>query len=338
MLQIPQARGVLSQAVCDRLGRPAGGSPHWPAVDVADPLTDDDLQLALTLCYELHYRGIEDVDPMWEWDPALLRFRRCLEDPFEAALRHDVGPVPVPDGPSELSRILIELSSDVRGPSLSKQVAREASLGQFREFVAHRSIYTLKEADPHSFMIPRISGAAKAALVEIQADEYGGGDIRRMHSELFARTMSAVGLDPTYGAYLNVVPGVTLGTVNLVSMFGLHRRLRGAAMGHLALFELTSATPSRRYANGLRRLGFGEEATHYYDEHVEADSVHSLIAAYDLAEALLAEDAGIGSEILFGAMALDRMEELFANYLLDAWQAERSSLQGALLRVAAASR
>ena len=160
----------------------------------------------------------------------------------------------------------------------------------------HRSIYTLKEADPHSFAIPRIDGPAKAALVEIQADEYGGGDPERMHATIFARTMEALGLDATYGAYLDVVPGVTLATVNLVSLFALHRRLRGAAMGHLALFELTSAVPNRRYGNGLRRLGFGTEVTHYYDEHVEADSVHDMIAAYDLVGAMMREDPGMGSE------------------------------------------
>lgn len=35
-----------------------------------DALTDDDLQLALYLCYELHYRGFAGVDPAWEWSPA----------------------------------------------------------------------------------------------------------------------------------------------------------------------------------------------------------------------------------------------------------------------------
>ena len=28
-----------------------------------------DLQLALYMCYELHYRGFSGVDPTWEWNP-----------------------------------------------------------------------------------------------------------------------------------------------------------------------------------------------------------------------------------------------------------------------------
>ena len=73
---------------------------------------------------------------------------------------------------------------------------------------------------------------------EIQADEYGGGVTERIHAQLFADAMEAVGLDSTYGAYLEHLPAVTLATVNLMSLFGLHRRWRGAIVGHLALFEM----------------------------------------------------------------------------------------------------
>ena len=57
-------------------------------------------------------------------------------------------------------------------------------------------------------------------MVEIQADEYGNGRPQDIHAELFAQVMEAVGLDATYGAYLDQIPGVTLATVNLMSMFG----------------------------------------------------------------------------------------------------------------------
>ena len=46
-------------------------------------------------------------------------------------------------------------------------------------------------------------------MVEIQADEYGGGDPRRIHAQLFADAMDALGLDSRYGAYVDRIPGVT---------------------------------------------------------------------------------------------------------------------------------
>ena len=182
------------------------------------------------------------------------------------------------------------------------------------------------EADPHSFAIPRLHGRTKAALVEIQADEYGGGDAERMHSRLFAGTMLAMGLDPTPDAYLDRIPGVTLATVNLMSLFGLHRRLRGALVGHLGLFELTSSIPNLRYGNGLRRLGFDPGATDFFDEHVEADAVHGAIASQDLAGSFAEGDAERASQVLFGADALGLLESLASMYVLESWGRGVSSL------------
>ncbi len=325
MDRLPAPRGPLTEALLDALAS-AEEAPVTAPPSACSP-TDDDLNLALYLCYELHYRGLPGVDDRREWDPGLLAFRAKLEQAWEAALREEVGPIGYAGQPQDVSRALIQLAAEDRPPSLSRYLARSAGLAEFREFVIHRSLYTLKEADPHSFTIARLEGNAKSALMEIQADEYGGGRADRMHSAIFARTMRALGLDDAYGAYLDLVPGVTLATVNLVSMFGLHRRLRGAAMGHLALFELTSAIPNRRYGNGLRRLGLGSEVTDYYDEHVEADSVHDMIAAYDLVGSLVADDPLIGAEVLFGARALAGLEERFARHLLDAWGSDRSSLR-----------
>ena len=51
--------------------------------------------------------------------------------------------------------------------------------------LVHRSVYQLKEADPHTFAVPRVQGSAKVALVELQFDEYGAGRAERQHATLF---------------------------------------------------------------------------------------------------------------------------------------------------------
>jgi hypothetical protein len=116
----------------------------------------------------------------------------------------------------------------------------------------------------------------------------------------------------------------------------LHRRLRGAIVGHLALFEMTSSVPNRRYGNGLRRLGFGERATAFFDEHVEADAVHENIAAVDLAGGLARAEPELAAQIVFGARALDLLERRWAGHLLAAWEAGRSSLRAPVLQRIAA--
>src|SRR5579859_5796467 len=124
--------------------------------------------------------------------------------------------------------------------------------------------------------------------------------------------MRALGLNSEYGAYLDLIPGVTLATVNLMSLFGLHRRLRGAIVGHLALFEMTSSIPNRRYGDGLRRLGFGGDATLFFDEHVEADAAHEQVAAVDLAGGLARQDPSQAAYILWGARTLAHLSERWA--------------------------
>ena len=296
-----------------------------PPEGSVDVLADDDLQLALYLCYELHYRGLPGVDPDWEWEPSLIGFRNALEARFLDALFTELGPGP-DIAPQSLGAEVFAMVAEDEGPSLSKFLQSRADVDQFREFVIHRSAYQLKEADPHSWAIPRLSGPAKASLVEVQFDEYGSGDAERVHSELFAKSMRALGVDAEYGAYVKRLPGVTLATVNLMSLFGLHRRWRGAIVGHLAAFEIGSAIPNRRYATGLRRLGFGDDATDFFDEHVEADSVHENIAAYDLAEGLARAEPELAADIILGVRSLLLLDERFAGHVLGAWEAGESSL------------
>jgi hypothetical protein len=164
-------------------------------------------------------------------------------------------------------------------------------------------------------------------MVEIQADEYGGGRAERIHAQLFADAMDALGLDATYGAYLDHIPGVTLATVNLMSLLGLHRRLRGALVGHLAVFEMSSSLPNARYARGLRRLGFDGRATAFFDEHVTADAVHENVAAVDLAGGLARQQPELARDVLWGARALVDADARWAHHLIDAWEAGRSSLR-----------
>src|SRR3954451_22807911 len=326
---LPVPRGPLSHALLDALAR----DPHRvraPDTPIpADPLADEDLQLSLYLCYELHYRGLPGVADEWEWEPSLLALRRELEASFEAGLRARVPVPPPPAAPEEMDLALRAVAEGAGGPSLSRYIEREATLEQVMEVLVHRSAYQLKEAEPHSWALPRLYGAPKAALVEIQADEYGNGSAERIHAQLFADAMDELGLDARYGAYVDRLPGVTLATVNLMSFFGLHRRWRGAIVGHLALFETESSLPNRRYGDGLRRLGATPRATEFFDEHVAADAIHEQIAAVDLAGGLARQQPQLADDILWGAAALVELDARLARHMLGAWSAGARSLRAA---------
>ncbi|GAA2371138.1 iron-containing redox enzyme family protein [Dactylosporangium salmoneum] len=302
-MRLPEPRGPLSGTVLDALAGAASALPaRLPAS--GDPLADEDLQLALHVCFELHYRGLDGVDGRWARDPGLVALRLAAQERFGAALRRLV-PVPAPVPAREVPRALEALVEADDGPSLSAYLARRATIEQFREFVMHRSIYHQRGAAP----------------VEIQAGGYGGGRPGRVHAGLFRTTMRELGLDTAHGAYLGRVPAVTLAAGNLMSLFGLHRRLRGALLGHLAAHGMTSPLPNRRYGDGLRRLGGGRDATRFYDKHAEAG------AAPDLCGAFCAAEPGQSAAVLWGAACALALDARFAEHLLDSWAGGGSSLR-----------
>lgn len=285
-------------------------------------MVDDDLHLALWCSYELHYDGFQGVDDMLEWDPAAIAFRRGLEARFEGALRDEHRPDAWPEDAVLGLRVVAESA----GPPLASFVEKEGTKEQVRELLVHRSAYQLKEADPHTWAIPRLRGPGRAAMIEIQADEYGLGPSQRPHSELFADAMEEVGLSPALGAYIDLLPGATLATDNLISMFGLSRRLRGALVGHLALFEMCSVTPMSRYLVAARRLGGMPALENFYAVHVEADAEHSRLALDEMVAPLVAASPELAADVIFGAAALARVEARFAHHVLASWDEGRSSL------------
>ncbi|MGA8115428.1 MAG: iron-containing redox enzyme family protein [Actinocatenispora sp.] len=290
----------------------------------ADPYGDD-AQLALNTCYELHYRGYRDVDPDWEWHPTLLRLRGRLERLFGEALRRDV--TPHPDVASALDDLLTE-PVEPTGPAA--YLERHGHWWQMREYLAHRSVYHLKEADPHAWVIPRLQGQAKAALVAVEYDEFGAGRAERVHATLFADLLRGAGLDDGYGRYVDDVPASMLAVVNMMSLFGLHRTMRGALVGHFAAAEIGTPPSARRLVRALERMDADAACTHFYAEHVEADAVHEQVMRHEVVADLLHREPDLARDVVWGIDATAFLETRFGTELTEAWQVDHPSLRTAL--------
>ncbi|MFE2547530.1 iron-containing redox enzyme family protein [Streptomyces sp. NPDC059355] len=321
-------QGELSCAVAEALRSGAPPVHATGSVLKADPWGED-LQLALYLLYELHYRGFDGVDDEREWDPDLLRLRQALETRFLHALRTELSHAP--RSVEEAFAPLLVEPVDLSG-SLSHRLETEGELWQLREYAALRSLYHLKEADPHLWVVPRLTGRAKAAMAAIEYDEFGAGRADRIHARLFADLMADLDLDPGYGRYLDRAPAPLLATVNLMSLFGLHRALRGALVGHFACVEVTSSPGSRRMAKAVRRCGAGPAAEHFYAEHVEADAVHEQVVRHEVIAGLLADEPDLESDVAFGCAATLLLEDRLATHIGQAWDQGRSALLSPLPR------
>ncbi|MEU7632868.1 iron-containing redox enzyme family protein [Nocardia sp. NPDC049220] len=297
-------------------------------VSVVDTEVDPygaDLQLALHTCYELHYHGFDDVDSGWEWNPDLLRIRACMEHLFLGAMRRDV-----PGGmdvATALDQLLTEPMEESTG--VGQYLRDEGEWWQMQEYFVHRSIYHHKEADPYAWVIPRLRGQAKASLVAVEFDEFGGGRGERIHARLYADLLAGANLHPGYLHYLDIVPEPMLAIVNMMSLFGLHRALRGALVGHFAAVEISSPPGARRMIEALRRFDADPACLLFYTEHVEADAVHEQVMRRDVIGDLMTQQPELAAAIVFGIEATNLLEDHFSEQILQqSWQQGDSSLRG----------
>ena len=310
----PTARGPLSEAVLTamRSGDTAG------MADGPEAGSADDVQIALWSLFALHHGGFDDVADELEWDPQLIALRRRLERAFEQELRDRAPEFPAP---GSFAEDFFGFVAAHDGPSLASYLQRSATDEQMRQYLQHKSIYTLKESDHTMWTIPRLSHRVKTAVVELQYDEYGAGNPHRLHAHLFSRGLEESGLSAEFGAYIDDAPQEILEQDNAMSMFGLNRRLRAASLGFLGAFEATSSSPCRKVARGLERLDFPAEIVDYYTEHVEADAVHEQLAVRNICGTLLDEEPGQHEDVYFGAWVSMHVDDRYAARMLAEWSA-----------------
>lgn len=327
-MRVPEGRGPVSEHVGRALKTPPDDG-EFQRIRLPDELDDHilgaDLQLALWMLYEQSYRGF-DNGYSHEWEPAAVGVRRRLEASFERVLR--LATAPLLETVAAESRDLVTrfeaLIRHLEGPSMASYLQRNATREQVLDFLAVRSLYHLKESDPHAFVVGRVEGAAKVALAELQYDEFGAGRAENLHARLYGEALDAAGLDSGYGAYVDRTPATVLAVNNVMSMLGLQQRLRAAALGHLAAFEGTSSVPCRRIAAGIERVGLPLATAHYFHEHVEADAAHEQVALRDICGSYLEEHPQETSEVLFGAAACLYLDARASAEQLTTWHDELS--------------
>ncbi len=84
---------------------------------------------------------------------------------------------------------------------------------------------------------------------------------------------------------------------------------------HLCAIADDVRVAQQEYSAGLRRLGYGSAATLFFDEHVEADSVHEQIAVRDLAGGLVSDRPALLDDVLLGAAACLALDDLLGEHV-----------------------
>src|SRR5699024_8836512 len=94
--------------------------------------------------------------------------------------------------------------------------------------------------------------------------------------------------------------------------------LLAAGVGFYCIVEITSSIPMRRYQRGFERLGFGEDVTEYFAEHVEADATHEQMMALEVADPF-GDTPQRRADLLFGAAVCLGLDGELAASCLQRW-------------------
>jgi hypothetical protein len=326
---LPPPEGPLSDIVTRAIVRPAGVHRDRlmkeSVVDVLDggiedPLGDHDLQLALDLCFELHYLSFREVDPSWEWDPALIELRSHMEDRFIESLADEAGPAGSEQSPEAVCEALGSIEQGPASAELARYVEHDCSQQQMAELMVQRSAERLRRTDAYLWSIPRLTGRVRAALAAILRTDFP-------RDALFERALRAFGLDDRIGAYRDLFPAPALATSNLPTMLSLRRRARGAMAGHLVAQKLLGPEHDHACARAMHRLGISGEPAEYCE--TSATSAESMVelAVSELAGRLVADEPQLAADVMFGARSYVAVQERLAEWLLGCWKDGESSLR-----------
>ncbi|HEV7808451.1 MAG TPA: iron-containing redox enzyme family protein [Solirubrobacteraceae bacterium] len=219
------------------------------------------------------YMEIEAIEGVW-LEPILAQ---------QAALAPQLSSAP------EIAQLIEEsiADGDSDGRSSADFLANDATREQFRAVVADHAVDGLTEAQNFFPAIPRLPIRAQMAVMRVLIDEFGCGNLRRAHSELYMDLLRELDLPTDLASHLPGVSAEALAFANCFYWLASRAPDVEYFLGALAYLEAYIPTGFSCFDAACRRL----EIKHglYYSEHIHIDEFHKqelqiAIREYDRAQ------------------------------------------------------
>jgi hypothetical protein len=189
----------------------------------------------------------------------------------------------------EIAQLIEEsiADGDSDGRSSADFLANDATREQFRAVVADHAVDGLTEAQNFFPAIPRLPIRAQMAVMRVLIDEFGCGNLRRAHSELYMDLLRELDLPTDLASHLPGVSAEALAFANCFYWLASRAPDVEYFLGALAYLEAYIPTGFSCFDAACRRL----EIKHglYYSEHIHIDEFHKqelqiAIREYDRAQ------------------------------------------------------
>jgi len=182
----------------------------------------------------------------------------------------------------------------------SSFLADHANAADFKFFMAQETSLDPRFDDILALMQVGTSGAQKMELAGNYWDEMGNGESGDVHTAMFAKTLSSLGIDDDYLATNMLLEARISG--NLSAALALSRRHYYKAAGFFAVTEYLVPRRFKQLTKGWRRAGLPEAGIRYHDLHIGIDAVHASGWFKNVVARLVDADPRAGREIALGAL------------------------------------
>lgn len=207
------ARGPLSLAVFKAISSRTGSLGPVGLSSRLDTITDGDFQLALywSLAVQRRCDGLRTS----ENDDQLGPFRELMQSAFLEQLREESRCTPaISSFDATQTKALI---GDAKNSAILGYLGAQGTLDQLREFFVHRSVQCVDGCANSLNINDRPSNTASARRAVSKSAQQMVLSVE--HEANLAAVFDTLDLDPSRGAYVARVPGVTLAAVNFATIW-----------------------------------------------------------------------------------------------------------------------
>lgn len=170
-----------------------------------------------------------------------------------------------------ISNIVAIESNDVTESSV--YVSENISLDQFRVLVQEFSVDGLTEAQIFYSIMPRLSLSAQLPMLRILIDEFGSGNPKCTHSELYKNLLRELYMPTDETFYYDKIDNLSYAFINMFYWLTLRADDPSYFVGALTYLESIIPAVFPCYVEACQRLGIQNH--HYYSEHCHIDAYHA---------------------------------------------------------------
>ena len=162
-------------------------------------------------------------------------------------------------------------SSDVTESSI--YVSEKINLDQFRVLVQEFAVDGLTEAQIFYSIMPRLALTAQLPMLRILIDEFGSGNPKRTHSELYKNLLRELYMPTDEAFYYDRIDNLSYAFINMFYWLTLRADDPSYFVGALTYLESIIPAVFPCYVEACQRLGIQHQ--HYYSEHCHIDAYHA---------------------------------------------------------------